>query len=202
MPKIKWEQALKDPGSMTRYNVGNENQIIRKIRDREIENPAPFSHRTLLMLSREQFSNQEFPFNIDGNGVYQGIDRGLQDVPIKQIIGILLPNNLGFDGDYDYSTTYREALFERLHGKSFTAASCRFLLSKQSKAEEMPDDTSVASKYRARGGMILHQYDDYYFVVQGQQRGIIAIYLLFQNKRTHLLGVPVVEQKLVGSRKM
>jgi len=154
-----------------------ENAIIKEIRDNEIDNPAPFSDRTLIDWQfEEQFEKPEGFLNHETKLVEQS--EGPIDIPIDKIIGVGSTNNLD---NHRIGMTFKEALFEGVHGNGLTQASKNFLLSAESKDKEMPHKPIVgAHKTRSARGIKATRYGDYFVINNGQQRVIFAMYLIWQ----------------------
>lgn len=154
-----------------------ENEIIKEIRDNEIDNPAPFSDRTLIDWQfEEQFEKP------DGFLKYAPKlgekSEGPIDIPIDKIIGVGSTNNLD---NHKIGMTFKEVLFEGVHGNGLTQASKNFLLSAESKDKEMPHKPIVgAHKTRSARGVEVTRYGDCFVINNGQQRVIFAMYLIWQ----------------------
>ncbi len=100
------------------------------------------------------------------------------DIPVSQIIGINCSGNLD---NYVRGMTFREVLFESLHGTGITEDTVNFLLSNDSKDREMPHSPRKdIPKSFSKRGMEVTQYGDWFVITNGQQRGIIAMYLIWQ----------------------
>lgn len=154
-----------------------ENEIIQKIRDNEIVNPAPFSDRTLIDW---QFEDEfEKPDGFSNHEPRLGEKNEDQiDIPIDKIIGVGNTNNLN---NHKLGMTFKEALFEGVHGNGLIQASKDFLLSAESKDKEMPHQPIAgAHKTRSEKGIKATRYGDNFVINNGKQRVIFAMYLIWQ----------------------
>ncbi|HHX8660081.1 TPA: hypothetical protein ACVO40_004627 [Vibrio diabolicus] len=168
---------------MYRHKIGDiENKIIAMIRDQEIQNPAPFSNKEVLDFSDEDVKNEIF-FDVAGKSPKDIIC----DVPVLNILGVSGTNN--FD-NFEKGMTFRDVLFNCLHGKSLITESLDYFSGSDVKSDlhrshkgyvEFPQDQACSGKEYARRGVGLIGWEDRFYVSQGKQRSIIAMFWIYQN---------------------
>lgn len=184
----------KSRDNLARYSVdGKQNEIIEMIRDEELKNPAPFSDNVLLIFGSYDMSEinkivhvPEKLYETDGGGREDFVD----DIPILKIAGIENRGNLA--SNYEYGMTFREVLFECLHGRSLTDKSLEYFLSTDLKANGCERENGfrefdqtvekIDSKYIGRNGIGLTQRHGYFYCDQGKQRTIIAMFYIYQKE--------------------
>lgn len=182
MPEITWKYPWRrnSRSPLKRYILyGEENEVLRRLRDQDLINPTPFTHQTLVAFDGTGAPHFEKPFN------YQDYEsdsmKWIQeraDVPVTKIIGLGCTGNLD---NYSDGMTYREVLFESLHGDGVTEESVKFLVGSEDKDHEMPHKFNRDNpKSRSAGGLNISQYGDWFIVNNGQQRSIIAMYAIWQ----------------------
>lgn len=168
---------------MNRNKVGaQENRYIALIRDNELRNPAPFSKTKILLMDDER-TITEFP---ETKPLNRDSINFVEDVPIIHIAGISIPTHLD---NFEYGMTFREVLFECLHGASLIQESLDYFLSDCHKSDmhgltaNFPQDKGYqgTSAY-GRKGVGLTKRSNRFFVDQGQQRTLMAMFWIFQNK--------------------
>lgn len=102
------------------------------------------------------------------------------DIPIEKILGINCTGNLE---NYKPGMTFREVVFQCLHGSGITEDTVEFLVGNETKDIEMPHSPVPGiPKSRSKGGISASQYGEWFFIGNGQHRGIIAMYLLWQKE--------------------
>lgn len=192
-PYFPWVQnryTIKSRYTLYGYS---EFDAIRILRDSEEKIPASFSNRTLIPYPN--FSMSEFECPVDFSRYNEGfINRYTADVPILGIIGAGTTNNLD---NYQPGMTYRQVLFECLHGAGLGIDALDFLKSDAPKSHEMPHTViDRISKTRSYGGLELVRFGDYYFSSHGHQRTIYAMFAIWQEDgdKGRLKNVEVVER--------
>jgi len=169
---------------MYRHCFGSEreNPFLAQSRNTEQANPAPFSNRELV----------DFGFD-KSNSIYSLVEQKgkrsyfVEDVPVVDIIGLSNTNNLE---NYKEGMTFRDVLFNCLHGASLTKESLMYFLGDDLKSDKHQmepeyrvfpqDDKYVGGKGYARGGVGLTKRGNVYYVDQGKQRTIIAMFYIYQ----------------------
>lgn len=159
--------------------MGSENEVLRRLRDQDLINPAPFTHQTLIEWCGMGAPEFEKPFNYHD---YESSSKDWivvkADVPVTKIIGIECTGNLD---SYSKGMTFREVLFESLHGVGLTEDSVEFLIGPEDKDHQMPHRFNPKlSKSRSTGSLKLTQYGDWFIAGNGQQRVIFAMYAIWQ----------------------
>ncbi len=176
--KYKWR--INSRSDLKRHMLyGTENEVLQKMRDQDLINPAPFTHQTLISFDGRGAPDFEKPSNFHHNEPksVEWIEIRA-DVPVTQIIGLGCTGNLD---NYREGMTFREVLFESLHGDGITDESVAFLVGHKSKDLEMPHQFNRNNpKSRSAGGLELSQYGDWFIVHNGHQRSIIAMYAIWQ----------------------
>ncbi len=169
---------------MYRHCYGNEeeNAILAQIRDEELKNPAPFSNREIVDFGMPK-SESLYPLDEQGGEFSDSVE----DVPIIDIVGLSNTNNLD---NYEEGMTFRDVLFKCLHGASLTKESLQYFVGddlKSDKHECNPeftyfpqDEKYMGSKGYARRGVGLTKRGDVFYVDQGKQRTIIAMFHIYQ----------------------
>jgi hypothetical protein len=172
---------------MLRYTYGKnipENEFIALIRDNELKNPAPFSNRKLLV-EDDSRSFEEYP---ELRYVERDTKEVIDNVPIIDIVAIATPTNME---PFEYGMTFREVLFECLHGHSLTQETLDYFLSDCLKSDRhendaayqhYPQNDDVDPKAKGRRGVGITQRGRKYLVDQGQQRTLLAMFWIFQNE--------------------
>lgn len=172
-----WSVPLAEP--KTRNSIpGHESAALERIRDAELINPAPFSHRRFLT---ENGAPDEIdcwrPYDTEA---YRRWDApAIKDVPILKILGVNNGNHLSNRHEI---VSFRDALFIGLHGLGMTEATIEFLCSEADKSEPPPTDHPKGYPGDSRRGLELIEYDGWYFATSGQQRVIVAMYALWQRE--------------------
>ncbi|APG27025.1 hypothetical protein A7E78_03765 [Syntrophotalea acetylenivorans] len=177
--KFPWKRASREDLSPYAYPGRPQNKILTSIREKEKANPAPFSDRTLIRMDNSGAPDFEKPFNFTPFLRADWVESTENlNIPVCQILGCHSTNNLD---NYQPGDTFKEVLFESLHGLGIIEESSKFLVGPASKDIEMPHvrDPEVP-KSGSHGPLILSQYGDWFFIKNGQQRGIIAMYLIWQ----------------------
>ena len=114
-----------------RYPVlETSNPIMLQLRQLELEAPAWFSQRELLVADHHGCQRRPELCAPAPNLIVVRCD-----VPVDEIVAIDCCNNLE---SFHYGMTFREALFCCLHGHSLTAESLTFLAGGDSKDKVMP----------------------------------------------------------------
>ncbi len=119
-----YDKKGRSSNNLNRYMIGDEENIfIQKLRDNEIKEPATFSHKLIWFDSHYKDSTPEEE-NIKDlpKGCFIDIETGeklppnIMNIPISNIIGL---DNAGQLGNIkEEGLTFKEALFERLHGNA------------------------------------------------------------------------------------
>ncbi len=171
---------------MYRHRWGDEpeNPWLKVIRDNELANPAPFSGLPLLVGGG--------PENIakcpDLGSEIRGGHCVVADVPVIDIVAINVDGNLD---NYERGMTFREVLFNCLHGHSLTQHTLDWFLSDCVKADHRrhspeyvayPQNENVPAKAKGTRGVELTRYGNKYVIEQGKQRTLIAMFWIFQNR--------------------
>lgn len=171
-----WEKQSRSNLNRCELN-GEENPCLKQLRDNDLLNPAPFSHRTMVILCNDGARDYIKPFDFDPYLTIGQWVETRQDVPVGKILGISNPGHLhGFEP----GMTYREVLFECLHGYGIIPETLTFLASGENKDHEIPQEDDPNRQKASRGGMELIQYGDWYVIKNGQQRGIMAMFHIWQ----------------------
>jgi len=160
MPLHPWAKELCIPEKRYTYSGYPEFEAIRILRDNELGKETDFSNRTLIQYHNHSTLGYECPVDFEK---YNGaITSYKMDVPIINIIGAGTTNNLN---NYIPGMTYREVLFQCLHGAGVDRRSLDFLLSAESKDLEMPH-TRIDNdrKTRSERALKLVRFGDYFFV--------------------------------------
>lgn len=169
---------------MNRYKLfESENQFISLIRDNELLNPAPFSSDILLDFSQTQVE-QVHPLEIKNHER----NNFIESVPIQSIVGIDNTNNLD---NYEKGMTFREVLLECLHGESLIKESLDYFIGEDVKSDydsdhpqyrEFPQNPQwKGTSAFGRSGVGVTKRGDVYYIDQGKQRSIMAMFGIFQN---------------------
>lgn len=177
--EILWEQQLREPVSRYLYYGFEEFSAIKYLRDSELENPSPFSHRTFLDLNSFNSNHVQYPFD---RNRYKSctVNRYKMNVPIMNIIGAGTTNNMS---SFSVKYTYREVLFYCLHGAGVDMDSLNFLHGDQCKDKTMPHTiVNRDSKTRSVAPLTLTRYGDYFFSSNGHQRTVFAMYYIWQKE--------------------
>ena len=174
---IPWVQEIRKPKGRLTYD-GVEWEAIQKLRDRELENPAPFSSKTLVEYHNHASLGYESP--VDFSRYRGSISSYRGNVPVMQIIGACTTNNMH---EYEKGMTYGEVLFDALHGAGLKLDALEFLASEAPKSEEMPHTIiNHDRKTRSGGELKLTRFGDYYFSSHGHQRTILAMFHVWQEE--------------------
>lgn len=175
--KHAWEKGLFIP-TMSHSIDGNENSQIATLRANELANPAPFSHRTLLEIHSGFKKGIDFQVPDSFTPVQGDFEIEYKDVPIDRILGV---GNAGNFDNYSPGMTFREVLFHCLHGGGLVQESLDFLASNLCKDAEMPH-TPIKEfpKTRSKRGLEISQHGEWYVIDNGHQRGIFAMYHIWQ----------------------
>ena len=174
-----WDQDLYLPNERYLYCGFPEFEGTKILRDKELENPAPFSRKTLIPYHNFSASGFECPVDF---GLYKDNPSRsyISDVPILGIIGAGTINNLN---NYRAGMSYREILFNCLHGAGLSIESLSFLIGEEAKSNEMPHTRILSDrKTRSCGALTFIRFGDYYFSSHGHQRTIFAMYAIWQAK--------------------
>lgn len=165
-----------------------ENEFIAMIRDNELKRPAPFSSKPLLVES----DPRSFEICPELMHVPVKAEVVVSDVCISDIIGIGNANNLD---NFEFGMTFRDVLFCCLHGESLVAESLEYFLDDRLKANhlshwrsafcEFPQREGVTGKAKGYRGIDLVQRGSKYYVENGKQRTLIAMFWIFQNYGEH-----------------
>lgn len=165
----------------TRYilNSCGESEGIKLLRDKELQFPAPFGNK--VFVARDNRQNNALTHMEFAKYESEGYIRKYRDnVPIMNIIGGGTSNNLD---NYSTGLTYREILFQCLHGIGVTRESLNFLLGHENKSQEMPHNPSALfPKSYSKLDLSLTKYGDYYISSNGHQRAIMAMFWIYQNE--------------------
>jgi len=165
------------------FILGKENEQMREIRDGEEKNPAPFGSKTFLLLDHPESLRvlEHSPGDLKSLRTYIG------DVPISKIVG--MRKETWLEG-FQHGMTFRDVLFKCLHGQSLVPESLDYFLSSRMKAHSKcctegfyyfpQDDELKGTDAYGRKGIRFARRGDYYFVEQGQQRSIMAMFWIFQ----------------------
>lgn len=157
--------------------------IIHDIRRKDDLARAPFSDRTLIVLDSDLY---ELPL---GYREHAGTCEALMNVPVERIIGVgsrstaLIQESPLREYGYVDGMTFREVLFSALHGGGMTHASLNFLTDTETdKTEVMPHepDPKFPNDTTSYKGIILMKRGDWFFIDNGKQRAVVAMYALFQ----------------------
>lgn len=179
--KYSWKYPWKknSRSELTRLAFkGSENEVLRRLRDQDLINPAPFTHQTLIEWCGMGAPDFEKPFNHDYESSFKDWTEVKTDVPVTKIIGILCTGNLK---SYSKGMTFREVLFESLHGEGITEESVEFLIGPEDKDHQMPHRFNPNfPKSASRGPLKFSQFGDWFIAGNGQQRAIIAMYAIWQ----------------------
>ena len=164
-----------------RYNYYGESESValKTLRDNELNNPAPFSRKTLIEYHNFDALSYESPVDFQQfkGGTYTNY---VMSVPVVRIIGAGTTNNLN---NYKSGMTYRDVLFQCLHGGGVDFDSLNFLLSEESKSNDMPHRRiNHDRKTRSEGELTLNRFGDYFISSHGHQRTIMAMYWIWQNE--------------------
>lgn len=172
--KYRW--LNQSPAELERYvPYGAEPELIHDLRSKDLIFPAQFTHQSMLVIGTQRTTDYELPPRFLG---YQSGASLYIDVPVVKIVGISCSGNLH---NYHDGMTFREVLFRCLHGQGITKASIDFLIGPDKKCKEMPHTPIVGDgNTRARGPLELTAYGDWFIISNGQQRGIIAMYAIWQ----------------------
>lgn len=177
--KYPWHRTSRMDIKRHSWNGSEENQELRILRDKDLNNPAPFTHQTLI--SFDNFGALDFEKPLNFQDYYSDSMRSKKvkiNVPIKQIIGLSITGNLD---NYSEGMSFREVLFESLHGDGIIEESVEFLIGPESKDIDMPHRFNKNNpKSRSSGKLEISQYGDWFIVNNGKQRAIIAMYAIWQ----------------------
>ena len=170
----KWSRPSRQ-GLVPYTPYGVEPEAIGELRRRDLASPAPFSHRAMLVQSTLSTTDFELP---PGFRPYEYHSPRNMHIPVHRIAGIGNGNHLD---NFQNGMTFQEVLFESLHGQGITNESLDFLTGEKSKDLEMPhvpfgDDPKTRSKYSLK----LSAYGDWFIITGGQQRGIVAMFAIWQ----------------------
>lgn len=177
LPTFKYPWKRDSRENLTRYTLFSkeENPILSELRNEELRNPAPFSNQTLITL--DSVFEKPIGFKMtEPRSKFKEFNS--VDIPITKIIGLEITNNLD---NYKEGMTFREVLFECLHGDGITQASIDFLTGSESKNLTLPHTRNKENpKSNSRGPLKITKYGEWYIVENGQQRAIIAMYAIWQ----------------------
>lgn len=166
---------------------GHTSPTLERVRAVENENKAPFSDLPVLLADSSTTLERRPDLAPTGRLL---IPR-LGSVPVIRIAGVTLATALQRD-DLPFvegCTTFREVLFNHLHGRSFTDGSVEYLLGNTVKHPDFPgfvrfeqdEDSSIrGTGAYARAGMEFSERNGWFFASNGQQRALFAMYLIFQ----------------------
>lgn len=189
-----WQQSLKQ--NLNRYKIySEENQILKQLRDTDLKNPAPFSSQTLIIMDNMGAHQFEKPNGF--SALSSPIEEIIVDIPITKIIGISCSGNLN---NFSEGFTFREVLFECLHGDGINDKSVRFLMGSKLKNQNMPHERNPENpKSYSKGPLRLIQYGEWFIVSNGQQRAIVAMYAIWQafGKNGLLKNVTITRNKVL-----
>jgi hypothetical protein len=188
-----WVKELSEQILRYVYYGELESEAIKVLRDNELDNPAPFSNKTLIEYHNFDAWGYESPvdFKEFKGGKYATY---MMNVPVIRIIGASTTNNLNH---YMSGMTYRDVLFQCLHGGGLDIDSLKFLLSEKNKAEKMPHQRiNHDRKTRSEGELTLYRFGDFFISSHGHQRTILAMYWIWQNEGANgmLKNVKVTER--------
>lgn len=169
------------------YLPGHHNPILERVREIESKERAPFSGLPVL-LDNSDVTLHRRPEIAPGGRL---LTPRLGNVPILRIAGISIASALYRDDCpfVEGDTTFRDVLFNHLHGRSFTDKSVAYLLSDCVKHPdfagyarfEQDEDISIrGTGSYARGGMEFSERNGWFFASNGQQRAIFAMYVVYQ----------------------
>ena len=174
---IPWRQKLVEPTSRLLY-AKKEYPAVARLRNLELLNPAPFSKRTLIHYGLDR-SDFESPVNFS-NYSDTALPDYYDDVPVINIIGAYTTNNMAC---WVKGMTYREVLFEALHGAGIYQEGLDFLASNRCKKEDMPHKVVENDrKTRSTKELYFYKYGDYYISGNGHQRTIFAMFHNWQEE--------------------
>jgi len=175
--KIPWQQQRPSRQLIRLKPEGYpENPVLSRIRDEEIRNPAPFGNKTLIMQTNH-FEKFDYPPGFNAKPKYLVGNGSYVDIPIRRIAGVLLGNLY----EYEPGMTFREVLFNCLHGLHFNEDSIEFLMSDEPKND--PPPYNRAFKHHGgtpRGGIGFSKYGDWFLVNQGTQRVLLSMFAIYQ----------------------
>jgi hypothetical protein len=173
---IFWHKDLQLPKGRSKHFIEGENTFIKSLRDNELIYPAPFSNKSYISDSVGPEIKFEKPVSLSTNGKTLNSFQG--DVPIRQIIG---GDTLNLEL-YKPGMTYREILFDALHGAGLDYRFTDFFLSDKSKDSPPPHNPVGGDpKSTSRRELKFAKFGDYYVSRNGHQRCILAMYAIFQN---------------------
>lgn len=132
--KLPWVRISRSDLNRCTF-LGEENPSLRLLRDNDLRDPAPFSHRALIVFGNDGAPDYIKPFNFEP---YLTIDQWIetrQDVPVDRILGIFTDGHLK---KFVSGMTFREVLFECLHGYGIIPETLDFLASNNDKDLEIP----------------------------------------------------------------
>lgn len=168
---------------------GVENPIIAQIREGEMANPAPFSDRVLYVAS----DNDDYTLPSSAKVLGDFPDHETGDIPILQIVGVNNSNNM----EHIAGMTFREVLFEALHGATLCEDSLDYFLSNDLKDGRFinnksfryfdQNDRFIKSKVYGRKGIQGTRLGQNFYINQGQQRSILAMFWIWQSRPENLM---------------
>ncbi|KAK0039495.1 hypothetical protein Bpfe_031082 [Biomphalaria pfeifferi] len=149
---------------------------LRWLRDSDLQNPAPFSHRTVLVMSSGASGDYERPTGWGDIREDAAVVMNT-DVPVDRIAGLGMNTNMAAARD---GMTFQELLFKALHGCGMTWETIDFLVGSDDKAQEPPQAKAKDDpKTRMKRGLELSRHGDWFIIENGQQRGIVAMYAIW-----------------------
>jgi hypothetical protein len=173
-----WINELSEQNHRYNYYGEPQSEALTALRDNELNNPAPFSQKTLIEYHNFDAWGYESPIYFQQ---FKGRTYAtyVMNVPVVRIIGASTTNNLH---NYNSGMTYRDVLFQCLHGGGIDFNSLNFLLSEESKSKVMPHRRiNHDRKTRSGGESTLNRFGDYFISSHGHQLTILAMYWIWQN---------------------
>ena len=178
--RFPWLRASVLGGERYLYDENTpEPEPLRWLRDSDLLKPAPFSHRSVLVMSSGNWGEYECP---PGWDTYCGSESGARnmDVPVDRIAGLGVNSNMAAARD---GMTFQEILFKALHGYGMTWETIEFLVGSHDKSAEPPQAPRKDDpKTKMRRGLELSRRGDWFIIENGQQRGIVAMYAIWHRK--------------------